>query len=110
MWQGDESLNHIATELDVSMSVLYAWAKELRLPSRASRIGDIKRASHARKRGEAPPLAPDLRRGINIAELGYMEAEAARRGLSVAALERRLLATIAKDRMVLAVLDDALVA
>jgi hypothetical protein len=108
----NNSVPEIARRLDVSVASVANWAKELGLTRGMTEQGKRVQAGLARARERraaaglpvrlteqrpAPPPVP---------QQSYMSAEAARRGLSVTELERKILSVVAKDRMVNAVLDD----
>ena len=115
LWPSTLSMVEIGRQLGCSEAAVYLWAKELALPPRKDRQGEIVRAtakrkferriaeaSRAQQVADAPLLVPRVS--------PYMDAEARKRGLSVATLERRILDIVARDRMVQAVLDDNVVA
>lgn len=119
LWNSDSSMRMIGAELGVSEACVHLWAKELSLPPRSLRKNELKLAGLRRAAGRptvqdilARPDPRQPREPSHMAFMGpteslYMQVEAMKRHVSVSDLERQLLATIAKDRMVMAVLDDA---
>lgn len=98
-WPTNEPLTLLAVEWGCSTAYVSIKAKQLGLPSRINRRGEI------RKEAMRTCPMPREHKPIGI-ENHYMRREALVRGLSVVALREQLLDVIAKDRLVAAILDD----
>lgn len=94
-WPTDAPVRVLARRWWRSTCYVSMHAKALGLPSRKSRMTQIRNS------------VVQTRFNPRIAGRLYMEAEAQRRGLSTGALERLIIATVANDKMVDAILDDA---
>ncbi|MBZ8133256.1 hypothetical protein [Afifella sp. IM 167] len=71
----------------------------------ARRLGDARAAFRPRLAGrEGAPVTLTI---TDAASIGALESEAARRGVSAARLAKRVIATIAAEGLIGAVLDDA---
>jgi hypothetical protein len=95
-WGGLEPIRVLAKEWGCSDAYISLLAKKLGLPSRKNKMVEIRR-ENANKKFQG-------RIGAKI----YFDQEAARRGLTPAALEQWLIGIISQDHLVCAIIDDGM--